>query len=38
MPTMQYKVLVADDEPDLNHERYDLLLGGHDSGFDWTLV
>ena len=38
MPTMQYKVLVADDELDLNHERYDLLLGGHDSGFDWTLV
>lgn len=33
---MQYKVLVADDEPDLNRGRYALLLDDPGDGFDWT--
>jgi hypothetical protein len=35
---MRYKVLVADDEPDLNRDRFALLLDDPDDGFDWKLV
>lgn len=35
---MRYKVLVADDEPDLNRDRYALLLDDPDDGFDWELA
>ena len=35
---MRYKVLVADDEPNLNRDRYALLLDDPDSGFEWTLA
>ncbi|MBK7664433.1 MAG: metallophosphoesterase [Sterolibacteriaceae bacterium] len=35
---MRYNVLVADDEPDLNRDRYALLLDDPDDGFDWKLV
>jgi len=35
---MRYRVLVADDEPDINRDRYGLLLSDPDDGFDWTLV
>ena len=35
---MRYKVLVADDEPNLNRERFALLLDDPNDGFDWTLA
>jgi CheY-like chemotaxis protein len=35
---MRYNVLVADDEPDQNRDRYTLLLNGLDDSFDWTLA
>lgn len=35
---MRYKVLVADDEPDLNRDRYALLLDDPDDGFDWKML
>lgn len=35
---MRYKVLVADDEPNLYRDRYALLLNDLDDGFDWTLA
>ncbi|MBK8183230.1 MAG: metallophosphoesterase [Candidatus Competibacteraceae bacterium] len=35
---MRYKVLVADDEPDLNRGRYALLLDDPDGGFVWKLA
>lgn len=34
----RYKVLVADDQPDENRERYALLLDDPDGGFDWKMV
>lgn len=35
---MRYRVLVADDEPDLNRDRYALLLDDPDDGFNWTMA
>lgn len=35
---MRYKVLVADDEPDLYRDRYALLLDDPDDGFAWKLA
>lgn len=35
---IRYKVLVADDEPELNRQRFALLLDNHDCGFDWKMA
>lgn len=35
---IRYKVLVADDEPDLNQDRYALLLDDKNDVFDWKLT
>lgn len=37
-PMMRYRVLVADDEPALNHDRYGLLLDDPDDGFYWEMA
>ena len=34
----RYKILVADDEPELNRDRYATLLDDPDGGFEWELV
>lgn len=35
---LRYKVLVADDEPNLNRDRYALLLDDPGAGFEWKLA